>query len=71
MAKALYLLTDLSPMNLSIDLYNRDKHNDNDKATQKHIKINSPKRSLRKDYKKYYANNTKNRKNHSNQTKKT
>lgn len=26
---------------------------------KKHIKINSPKRSLRKDYKKYYANNTK------------
>lgn len=29
---------------------------------KKHIKINSPKRSLRKDYKKYYANNTKKQK---------
>lgn len=44
MAKALYLLTDLSPMNLSIDLYNRDKHNDNDndKATQKTYKNKFP-----------------------------
>lgn len=59
MAKALYLLTDLSPMNLSIDLYNRNKHND--KTTQKKlIKIKSTKRNQQKDYKrKCYTNHIK------------
>ena len=54
MAKALYLLTDLSPMNLSIDLYDIGT-NIMTRQHKKHIKINSPKRSLRKDYKKYYC----------------
>lgn len=59
MTKTLNLFADLSPMNLSIDLYDIGT-NIMTRQHEKHIKINSTKRNQQKDYKrKCYTNHIK------------
>lgn len=59
MAKTLYVFTDLSPMNLSIDLYDIGT-NIMTRQHEKHIKIIFPKKEVyEKIIKKYYTDNTK------------